>query len=67
MTVVVVEPSTIFLPRKPPLLSQRRISYLVAYPAAFAGGSQFSVTEGLCGSTAAVRFETGSGVRAVAM
>ena len=33
------------------------------YPA-LAGGSHFSVTEGLCESTAAVSFLTGSGVKA---
>ena len=32
--------------------------------AALAGGTHFSVTEGLCVSTCAVRFWTGSGVRA---
>ena len=67
MTVVVVDPFTNFSPWK--LMSLLKwTSYLVTYPAyaALAGGSQFRVTEGVCVSTKAVRFWTGSGVRAVA-
>ena len=67
MTVAVVDPFTIFSLQQPFSLSLKRIWYFVTFPVctALAGGSHFSVTEGLCESTVAIRFWTGSGVRAV--
>ena len=67
MTVAVVDPFTIFSLQQPFSVSLKRTWYLVTFPVcpALAGGSHFSATQGLCVSTDAVRFWTGSGVRAV--